>query len=818
MLETTYNRYLSLGFQMIELKEDKKPLKKRQKNAKGRCSRVTEPYKKDKIYGCVPSKNKMIIDVDIKNGKKGLESLEKLETDLMCELVPTIRTGSGGLHIYVTIDRPYRIQQKEYPDIDFISHKANDKLCAPFAVAGDQVIINDDKEYIYTILNDGELYVNEVDGLEDILEVDEFIVDVNEDIISVDDLYEKKTPQQIEQLLSWIDASEYLEWIANASAIKRELGNTKEAFDIFHEWSKSADNYEDRAGCLDKWKNVGEYQGKPRTMATLYMQAIENKTNLILNKINDAKDIDELDKIMNCDKWLEYPRFSDTIIKKDITKLYQSKSNKLGRETSYQTSQKATKKLYGKELLEVEIVDEDEIVDSIMADFVRVASFTRQNYFQISNNARHDQEGAAMMLNQSLTKASQKLGLKKNLTIQQAFQKKLIQYATQHEYNPTTHNRLFTNDQGQTVLNMFDPKTVPETSGYTSEGKKLIAKFINHLKNIIDEDEAETLLDWMAYVAQNPGKKILWVPLIQSIEGAGKSVIGNLLIHHVFGKANAGVVDPIVLTDTNNSWATDKMLKILEEVKLSGHNRYEVLNNLKPLITNPYITRKEKFEVSSEVSNYCNFMAFTNYKDALPVDDEDRRWWIVFSSIDSLSDLEKKISMSRQEYFAPLHELAGPNSAYGSEFKTFLLDRDLSTFNPNFPPESKHKDELKEIERSKLVGIDEIIELIVATYKEEKPKVINVKLLKEASDLAVDDNGLRITPRGMTIKDIRTILQKLGYKSITRKQYPDADWKGVSPMFVHIKTCNIKEAIDIWQKGYDVDFLTDQFEDLDDEL
>lgn len=817
MLESTYNRYLSLGFQMIELREDKMPKKKRIKNSRGRCSRDSATYREDRIYGCVPSKNIMIIDVDIKNGKKGLESLEKLESDLMCELVPTVKTGSGGLHIYVYINNPFRIQQKEYPDIDFISYKANDKLCTPFAVAGDQIIVNEDKEYVYTILNGGELYINDVEGLEDVLVIDEFIPD-EDDTISIDDLYEKKTPEQIELLLSWIDASEYLEWIANASAIKRELGNTKEAFEIFHEWSKSADNYEDRASCLNKWKNVGEYQGKPRTMATLYVQAIENKLRYILDKINNAEDISELNKIVTCERWAEYPRFSNQTISKDISKAYQAKANKLDKNTTYNDAQKATKKLYGKELIEVEVIDEDEIIDSTMNDFVRVASFTRQNYFQISNNARHDQEGAAMMLNQSLTKASQKLGLKKTLTLQQAFQKKLIHYATNHEYNPTTDQRLFTNDQGQIVLNMFDKKTVPEASGYTSEGKKLIDKFVNHLKNIIDEDEAEILLDWMAYVTQNPGKKILWVPLIQSIEGAGKSVIGNLLIHHVFGKANAGVVDPIVLTDTNNSWATDKMLKILEEVKLSGHNRYEVLNNLKPLITNPYITRKEKFEVSSEVSNYCNFMAFTNYKDALPVDDEDRRWWIVFSSIDSLSDLEKKISMSRQEYFAPLHELAAANSAYGSEFKTFLLDRDLSNFNPNFPPESKHKDELKEIERSKLAGIDEVIELIVATYKEEKPKVINVKLIKEASDLAVDDNGIRITPKGMNNKDIRYVLQKLGYKTITKKQYPNATWKGVSPMFIHNKTCTIKEAIEIWEKGYDVDFLAEQFEHLDDEL
>ena len=197
--------------------------------------------------------------------------------------------------------------------------------------------------------------------------------------------------------------------------------------------------------------------------------------------------------------------------------------------------------------------------------------------------------------------------------------------------------------------------------------------------------------------------------MIQSVEGVGKSLIGNLLINHVFGPANAGIVDSVIIADKNNSWASSKMLRVLEEIKLSGHNRYEVLNQLKPLITNPTITRVEKFEVSSEVRNTCNFIAFTNYKDALPVDDTDRRWWIVFSQIDDLHHLERVIGVSLYDYFSPLHKLAKPDSPYGPEFKTFLLDRDLSEFNPNFPPESKHKEELAEIERSKIDGMERAI-------------------------------------------------------------------------------------------------------------
>jgi hypothetical protein len=236
---------------------------------------------------------------------------------------------------------------------------------------------------------------------------------------------------------------------------------------------------------------------------------------------------------------------------------------------------------------------------------------------------------------------------------------------------------------------------------------------------------------------------------------------------------------------------------------------------LKPLITNPTITRVEKFEVSSEVRNTCNFIAFTNYKDALPVDEHDRRWWLVFSPISSLDELERVVGINRQDYFSPLHELAKEDSAYGTEFKMFLLSRDLSNFNPNFPPDSKHKEELAEIEKSKIIGIDEVQDLIRFIYRDEQPKVLSMKLIRDGSEQAHDENGKRITPRGVNPKEIRAVLGRLGYKSVTKREYAEADWKGVSPMYYHAKTCTIPEAVKIWEKNYEVDFMTQQFDDLD---
>lgn len=811
----TFNKYRQNGFQMIRLNHEKKPLKKRY-DENGNIIKTSDQFKEDANYAIVPPSSILIIDVDVKNGKKGLESLAKLESDLLETFVPSVRTGSGGLHIYVKTSVPVRITQKDYPDIDFIGYKANNRLCTPYAVAGDQTIIVNDKNYVYELLENG-IFINDVSGLSDVLEIDEMSLE-NDDTFTVDDLYEKKTPEEIKQLLKWLDASDYIEWMANASAIKRELGNTKEAFDIFHNWSKTAPNYSDRDDCLRKWKNVGEYQGKPRTMATLYLNAMTNKTNKLLNEINTCNEDYELEDIVKKEIWIEYPKFTQTIISNEISKSYQSKSNKLGSSITYNDSQKVVKVLYGKELSEIEQTDLEDEDTELFEDFVRVTSFKSAPYYQISNNARHDLEGAGRVLSSALTKISKKLRLKKTMSVQEAFKRGFINYAVSHSYNPLTNKRLFKDDKGANVLNLFDHYTVPKETPYTKEGKKLIDRFIKHLRYIMEPEEAEIFLDWMAYAAQNIGKKILWVPLIQSVEGIGKSVIGNLLINHVFGHHNSGIVDSVIVADKNNSWASSKVLRVLEEIKLSGHNRYEVLNQLKPLITNPLVTRVEKFEVSTEMPNTCNFIAFTNYKDALPVDEHDRRWWIVFSPLTSMKDLEAKAGEPKEKYFVHLHDLANEESPYGTEFKTYLLNRDVSKFNPKFPPESNHKEELAEIERSKINGVDEVQDLIKAVYKIDQPRVINFKLIREANEFALNEQGKRLVVKILNPKEVRHILKQLGYKVINKREYQNADWTGVSPCFYHSATTTVVEAIKIWEKKFTIDFVAEQFEDLEDVL
>ncbi|MCC5367690.1 hypothetical protein LMQ09_14640, partial [Staphylococcus aureus] len=62
-------------------------------------------------------------------------------------------------------------------------------------------------------------------------------------------------------------------------------------------------------------------------------------------------------------------------------------------------------------------------------------------------------------------------------------------------------------------------------SGYKSEAmnddnKHAIDLFLKHISNVlVCEREQRILLDWLAYVVQNAGKRINWAILLQGAQG-----------------------------------------------------------------------------------------------------------------------------------------------------------------------------------------------------------------------------------------------------------------------------------------------------------
>lgn len=214
-----------------------------------------------------------------------------------------------------------------------------------------------------------------------------------------------------------------------------------------------------------------------------------------------------------------------------------------------------------------------------------------------------------------------------------------VDVAARPIYMPTVRDALFTVD-GERVVNTFNHATLPvPAAAYTADGEAYLDFVERHLDLLCGgREEGRILLQWMAHQVQRPGIKLRWAPLIRSIEGVGKSFIAEVL-RVCLGVRNVGVVKPSEVTSQFNSWAANHIVNVLEELKIAGHNRYEALNSLKPLVTDDFIQINGKGVDQYKTQNFANYIGFTNYRDALPLDANDRRWWAVECPLDSLDDL-----------------------------------------------------------------------------------------------------------------------------------------------------------------------------------
>jgi hypothetical protein len=188
---------------------------------------------------------------------------------------------------------------------------------------------------------------------------------------------------------------------------------------------------------------------------------------------------------------------------------------------------------------------------------------------------------------------------------------------------------------------------------FSNSDLKAIQTIKAHLKLILETDEAvDILIHWMAHNVQKPGIKIRWVPLIKGIQGDGKSLIGKVL-SAAMGHVNVGIVSPDVISGQFSSWSEGRCINVVEEIRMVGHNRHDVVDKLKTYISNDHIEVHRKGENPYDAPNVTNYITFTNYQDAIPLDDTDRRWWIQFTPFSSEEELRTATS---QDYFKNLHD------------------------------------------------------------------------------------------------------------------------------------------------------------------
>ena len=218
-------------------------------------------------------------------------------------------------------------------------------------------------------------------------------------------------------------------------------------------------------------------------------------------------------------------------------------------------------------------------------------------------------------------------------------------------------------------------------SGYKSvtiddTNKHAIDLFLTHISNVlVDEREQRILLDWLAYIVQNAGKRINWAILLQGAQGTGKSYFAKVL-EWVLG-SNAKSLDPSALGERFTGWAHGSVVNIVEEIRIKGDDKWRIMDRLKPFITNSMIQIEEKGRDHRTVPNFTNYLLLTNYKDALPITNDDRRFCVMYGRIQNETELFDYFGGrdATNDYF---ERLFFESEKHAGALKTFLMSYPIS--------------------------------------------------------------------------------------------------------------------------------------------
>lgn len=323
---------------------------------------------------------------------------------------------------------------------------------------------------------------------------------------------------------------------------------------------------------------------------------------------------------------------------------------------------------------------------------------------------------------------------------------------------------------GTRVVNLYRPSSVPvAASTLTSADEAAVAAMQRHIALLMGGRAAliKHFTQWLAHNVQRPGEKIRHSPLIKGFQGDGKSLLGTLLAV-TMGQPNVEPIEPSAVRSEFNGWAEGSAVGLLEELKMAGHNRHDILNALKPCISNDTIMIHRKGKDPYSIPNMTNYLGFTNFEDALPIDDMERRWMIIFtpwSGPNALADMTAQLDVSYDAYFNRLHTAL---RAHGAALRTWLLGVDLTGFNRHGrAPDTDEKKTMVQLG----VGSDELAiqDAIEAGGAGVCARVVSTA---DLSRLVADTTGQR-APATMAL---HRILVKIGYQQVPHQ----VKWSGKS--------------------------------------
>jgi len=284
-----------------------------------------------------------------------------------------------------------------------------------------------------------------------------------------------------------------------------------------------------------------------------------------------------------------------------------------------------------------------------------------------------------------------------------------------------------------------------------------------HMESLIPlESDRKIIYDFLAHVVQYPGYKIRWSPLRQSTEGAGKAIIEESL-QKVLGEIYTHVPRADKLKESGssfNAWVRNKLLIIVNEINMKMNNGKALIEILKPYVTDNRIEIEGKGINQRMTDNYANWLFFTNFKDAVPIHANGRRWSIFYSSIQNKQDLIN-LGMN-DEYFIDFHRWLKQEDGYAIVTNWLLNYKIKEGDIPQRAPEtSSHREALRLSRSPAEIIIEEAVQDGVPGFRGGFVSSLAIVKIMKSADF-----------RRPTSDTLEMMLKGMGYHKIGRSPRP----------------------------------------------
>lgn len=476
------------------------------------------------------------------------------------------------------------------------------------------------------------------------------------ELLHDEDAFEKFKPilavslEKVDETLGYLpnDEAEYDDYLTVGMALHHQFRGSEDGLKRWHDWASKSSKYE--AEDLNRrWSSFG-HGPDTATFATLIYKANETKRKedskafeVALRRVDGCPSTD----LLFGDVVQGLALAISTDLQKDIAcKRVQDRAKEL---TEVRPRLEVVRKALNAAMPKVETVREVPKWCEGWVFVKRFSQFFNTETGEVLTRQAFDMSHGRFLLDES--KAKKYEGKASDVALD-IFD---IQQVYDYVYLPGGERIL---QMGRSLyINRFNINSLPDERPPHHPGDfEAIKTMLDHIALLFpDPEEQAMVLDWIAYNVQFPSEKINWGVVIQSIDGAGKSWFAKLF-SSIMGSDNVRSVPGEALKKSWTSWAEGRKMIVIEEIRLHGNDRFEVLDKLKPYLTNESISIERKGVDMYETLNVANYFMFTNYADALPLGRGDRRYYVLMASFQTEEQMTR-FNIENPDYFSELFSI-----------------------------------------------------------------------------------------------------------------------------------------------------------------